>query len=482
MNISRFGKIDLSECKYVPSDYDSRRGRRVSAGDVLFNNTNSPELIGKTAYVSGDGVGDAFSNHMTRIVPHECVDGRFFAYQLHFFWMCGYFLHRCVKHVNEASISSSELAAHVPFLLAPFAEQRRIVAKIEELFSELDASAESLTRARAQLKTYRQALLKAAFEGKLTADWRAKNASRRTTIDSQLSTLKQARERWYEIEDDDARKRRAEWERTGRKGPAPARPERFRQPAPVSAEELDSLPKLPALWSYIRLSGIACVGSGMSVSKDRILEDPVEVPYLRVANVQRGQIDLGHIRTMKVERSQLPSLALRPNDVLFNEGGDRDKLGRGWVWGGAIAPCITQNHVFRATLFRPKEAAAKLLSHWGNSEGRDYFDKGGKQTTNLASINKAVLSALPVPLIPDAEADLLYSRLEAAFSTLDKNLSEMDAALSAIRVLRQSILKRAFSGRLVPQDPSDEPAATLLARLREASGTAPRKTRRKAVA
>ena len=184
---------------------------------------------------------------------------------------------------------------------------------------------------------------------------------------------------------------------------------------------------------------------------------------------------------MQVERSQLASLALRKYDVLFNEGGDRDKLGRGWVWDGAISPCITQNHVFRATLYKAKEAAAKLLSHWGNSEGRDYFDKGGKQTTNLASINKTVIGALPVPFIPDDEAAILFSRLEAALSTLDVNLIEVDSALSKISVLRESILKKAFSGQLVPQNPSDEPASALLARLRAQSADADfgRKTRRK---
>ena len=109
-------------------------------------------------------------------------------------------------------------------------------------------------------------------------------------------------------------------------------------------------PEIPESWQFVRLADIAAVGSGMSVSKGRVLDDPVDVAYLRVANVQRGFLDLGEIKTMPVEKSMLSALSLRDGDILFNEGGDRDKLGRGWVWESQVSPCITQNHVFRATL------------------------------------------------------------------------------------------------------------------------------------
>ena len=163
MNINRQGNLDLSVVKYVSPDKDKKRLR---AGDVLFNNTNSPELIGKTTVINKD-IDWAFSNHMTRIVFPQEVSPKFVAYQLHFLWSMGYFLHKCVKHVNQASISSKTLGDSVPLILAPFNEQKLIVSEIEKQFSRLDEAVAALKRVRASLKRYKASVLKAAVEGRL---------------------------------------------------------------------------------------------------------------------------------------------------------------------------------------------------------------------------------------------------------------------------------------------------------------------------
>ena len=130
---------------------------RINAGDVLFNNTNSPALIGKTAYFSSPGEF-AFSNHMTRVVLYAPVDARFLAYQLHWLWMTGYFRHRCINHVNQASIATGTLARTVPVVFPAIDEQRQIVAAVEQLFSRIDAVEADLQRLRVQT---------AALEGRL---------------------------------------------------------------------------------------------------------------------------------------------------------------------------------------------------------------------------------------------------------------------------------------------------------------------------
>ena len=178
------------------------------------------------------------------------------------------------------------------------------------------------------------------------------------------------------------------------------------------------------------------------LSKDRAVADPIEVPYLRVANVQRGRLDVSHMARMKIERTQLRTLALKTWDVLFNEGGDRDKLGRGWIWEGQIDPCITQNHVFRASPYVVSELYAKFISYWGNTFGQGYFNTEGKQTTNLASINKAVLSAFPVPLAPLEEQAEIVNEIEYCLSLADGLQIEIDAALERHLSLRQSILAK----------------------------------------
>ena len=188
---------------------------------------------------------------------------------------------------------------------------------------------------------------------------------------------------------------------------------------------------------------------------------------------------LDEIKTMPIERHQLDELALERWDVLFNEGGDRDKLGRGWVWEGQIEPCITQNHVFRASTYLGGEVHSKFVSYWGNTFGRDYFEKGGKQTTNLASINKTVLSMFPVPLPSLDEQKRIMEILDKSMSVIDSFHNEIEEGLVKSENLGQAILKRAFSGKLVVQDPKDQAASMLLDRIKAEKLSAAGKRRKK---
>ena len=463
MKIVRIQNLNNPEAPYNYFDGEIRDRFIIETGDLLFAWSGTPGTSFGAHIWRGERA--VLNQHIFRVDFDESVlVKRFFRLAIN--QKLNELIDKAhggagLQHVTKGRFE--ETLIEIP----PLREQHRIVAKIEELFSELDKAVESLRLARAQLTTYRQALMKAAFEGKLTAHWRAANPDKLEPPETLLARIRVEREEWYSVERKSWEARVKNWEQAGSIGPRPAKVDRYSPASPLRDDELASLPDLPSGWTYSRLSEVACVGSGVSVSQSRQYEDPVEVPYLRVANVLRGRLNLSQIRSMRVERSQLPSLALRQHDILFNEGGDRDKLGRGWVWDDAIRPCITQNHVFRATLFGAEEARAKLLSHWGNTEGQDYFEKSGKQTTNLASINKSVLKALPVPVMPKAEARVLYSRLESSLSELDATETEIDNGIARTAALRQSILKRAFSGQLVLQDPTDEPGAALLARLRE---------------
>lgn len=201
--------------------------------------------------------------------------------------------------------------------------------------------------------------------------------------------------------------------------------------------------------SWITLGEIADVVGG--VTKDaKKQNDPVfvEVPYLRVANVQRGYLDLGQVTTIRVPSATAQRLRLEPGDVLFNEGGDRDKLGRGWVWDGQVTDCIHQNHVFRARL-RDDNYEPKFISMHGNSFGREWFDRNGKQTTNLASLSLTALKSFPVPKISiDAQREIV-AEVERRLSILRVIEEETCAALRRAASLRASVLASAFSGKLI---------------------------------
>lgn len=193
----------------------------------------------------------------------------------------------------------------------------------------------------------------------------------------------------------------------------------------------------------VALADVADVVGGITKDAKRDAEaNLVEVPYLRVANVQRGWLDLIDMASIKAPPIKVAALRLRAGDVLFNEGGDRDKLGRGWVWEGQLDPCIHQNHVLRARLidagFDPW-----FLSIWGNGPfGRVWFEENGSQTTNLASVSLTTLRRFPVPAIPMAE--------QRRIAVLHMALREASRAATGVRerasAARSTLLADLLSG------------------------------------
>jgi type I restriction enzyme S subunit len=435
-------------------------------GDVLFAKITPCMENGKMAVAPALKNGYGFGStefHVLR--PFSGISAKYIYYFVSSQGFRYAAEHKMSGAVGQRRVTTTYISAQqIP--VPPSREQRRIVAKIEELFSELDKGVEALTTAREQLKVYRQSVLQHAFSGKLTEKWRKHAGVATSSGNSLLEQLNKARTLYCAEQSHKWEIAVREWTKGGEKGKRPSRPENPAKVLPLSDLDLKRLPDIHPSWRYVRLDTIAQIGSGMSVSKDRVLEDPVEVPYLRVANVQRGKLDLAQIKVIKVEKTQLVQLVLKKWDVLFNEGGDRDKLGRGWIWEDQITSCITQNHVFRASLYLASEKHAKFISYWGNTFGQDYFNTEGKQTTNLASINKGVLGGFPIPLLPLQEQSEIIRLVEEKLSVCDYMLSEIDDQFARASALRQSILKQAFSGQLVAQDPADEPASVLLERIR----------------
>ena len=460
----------VPRCEIAPQRRDQYL---LSPGDIVFARTGG--TVGKSFLIREVPEPAVFASYLIKVASATGVEARYLYW---FFQSLNYWGQIALRkgglqgNVNAKTLGAIEL----PF--APTNEQRRIAMRIEALFDEIDRGVESLQDTKRAIGLYRQSLLKSAFEGRLTAQWRAENADKLESRDECYSRAERERNEWYRVAEDEWTHEVDVWRSAGAKGPKPRRPERSSPSVALMPEELAAMPEIPDEWMYLRLRDMAAVGSGMSVSKARKLKAPVDIPYLRVANVQRGFLDLGEVKTMKVEMSQVPSLLLRRCDVLFNEGGDRDKLGRGWVWECQIPQCITQNHVFRASPFRHDLDWSKYISWWSNSFGRDYFDTGGKQTTNLASINKAVLKDLPVPYCSPAEQAEIVRILDERFEAVDTLNAEVTANLARAEALRRSILKQAFSGKLVPQDPDDEPATVLLQRIRAKNASQEQKRRR----
>lgn len=198
----------------------------------------------------------------------------------------------------------------------------------------------------------------------------------------------------------------------------------------------------------VRLDEIAEITGGITKGRDLAKHETTHLPYLRVANVQNGYLDLSEMKTIELKVSEIEKYLLVTGDVLYTEGGDRDKLGRGTVWNGEIEQCVHQNHVFKARLVREK-ANPQYVAYWSMSAfARNYFYNKGKQSVNLASINKTVLSALTLPLPSLSEQTAVITEIESRLSVCDSIEKTVDTALQQAEAMCQSILRQAFKGRL----------------------------------
>ena len=155
--------------------------------------------------------------------------------------------------------------------------------------------------------------------------------------------------------------------------------------------DVPGLGTIPADWDVARLGDVAEVQTGRAVNKRSMVEGELEIPYLSVANVKDGYLDLRNVKTMLVSHTDIERYGLKNGDVLFTEGGDADKLGRGSVWGGEISPCLHQNHVFAVRPSADVLIPDFLSSFASSGFGKRYFLGAAKQTTNLASVNSTQL-------------------------------------------------------------------------------------------
>lgn len=196
----------------------------------------------------------------------------------------------------------------------------------------------------------------------------------------------------------------------------------------------------PKRWDEHRLGDIAEVVSGVTKGRKFGDRQTVEVPYLRVANVQAGRIDLTEVKTIDVLPREVDQLALKHGDVVLTEGGDFDKLGRGALWEHDVPNCIHQNHVFRVRLNQSVARPEFFVCYLQAGKAREYFLRSAKRTTNLASINMTQLRALPVVL----PAMTVQREFAERFSAARSIQSQQAAATAKAQATFDALLARAF--------------------------------------
>jgi type I restriction enzyme S subunit len=203
------------------------------------------------------------------------------------------------------------------------------------------------------------------------------------------------------------------------------------------------LGRIPVEWEVARLGEVADISAGVTLGKSYEGPDTVELPYLRVANVQDGYLDLSEMKSIRVPNNHLEKYALKVGDVLMNEGGDFDKLGRGAVWRGQVPVCLHQNHVFKVRPHNETLASDFLAAVSESPYGKSFFMMASKQSTNLASINSTQLKAFPIPL-PDYQEQI---RIQTQFNRLAEVLNGSAAELKKQRSLKVALMQDLLTGR-----------------------------------
>jgi type I restriction enzyme S subunit len=378
-NIQGEKLVLASDLVYVPSRY-VKAEQYLEPGDIVVcMSSGSKHLVGKTAQLFQEWIG-SFGTFCAAIRPNSAVNPKFLGY---FFSSPEYrqFIREKSAGININNLKPSDFETlEIP--LPPLPEQERIVARLEELLSDLEAGAAALGRVKAGVKRYKASVLKAACEGRLFGD---------------------------EVADGE----------------------------------------LPVGWRWIKMDELADIIGGVTKGRDLTGKATIMLPYLRVANVQRGRLDLDVMKEIEILASEIEKYRLEDGDVVLTEGGDWDKLGRSAIWRNQIPNCIHQNHIFRARV-KSSFVLPEWLMYYTNSEqGQNYFKEAAKQTTNLASINMTQLRACPIPLPTMGEQQRIVEEVERRLEAARAVEAAVEAGLKRAGRLRQAVLKAAFEGRLL---------------------------------
>lgn len=339
----------------------------------------------------------------------------------------------------------------IPLLLPAAAEQSRIADALDELFSDLDAGVAALERARKKLKLYRASVLKAAVEGALTVEWRKAHPDAEPASVLLERILAERRRRWEQDQ-------LARFKAKGQTPPA----NWMAKYKPPAAPDTTNLPPLPAGWCWATVEQCS---RALQYGTSAKTGSSGTVPVLRMGNITiNGSLVLDDLKYLPMDHQEFPELLLDSNDLLFNRTNSAELVGKTAVFRGVPKICSFASYLIRVRLV--EGVVPETIVHAINGGfGRAWIRSILNQTVGQANVNGTKLASFSFPLPPSAEQLAIVDLVEDQLSVIDHMEAELEAKLKEAGTLRQAILRHAFSGKLVPQDPDDEPASELLARI-----------------
>jgi type I restriction enzyme, S subunit len=355
-------------------------------------------------------------------------------------------------------------------LLPPLVMQNAILAKTEEIFSDLDNGIANFKKAQEQLKIYRQAVLKKAFEGELTKEWREKRALSGVEVPTAkelLKQIKEERQNHYNQQIEDWKKAVKKWEENGKDGKKPSKPTESKELPPLRDEELKELSKLHDYGVYVKmgiLSDVVRGGSPRPAGDERYYNG--DIPFLKVADLTRSTSKYVNSYTYTIKEAGLHKTRLLETGtlVISNSGAT---LGVPRI----LAIQATANDGIAAFLGLNKLRIDYLYHYWDSKTlALRAIDQGAGQP----NLNTDLLKNYPVPIFSILEQNQIVQEIESRLSVCDKVEQSITESLEKAEALRQSILKKAFEGRLLSeaevtackQAVDYEPASELLKKIK----------------
>jgi type I restriction enzyme, S subunit len=431
----------------TPDKAPSRARQFVQAGDVLVSLTR-PNL-NAVAQVQTSELQPIASTGF-HVLRAQLVCGHYLFYLV----QSDKFITQMSNQV-EGALYPAIRPKHIEsfeFALPPRAEQTRIVAKLDELLADLDAGVAELKAAQKKLAQYRQSLLKAAVSGELTAAWREKNPPKETGQQLLQRIVRERRSRWETAQ-------LAKFKAQG-KVPPKGWKEKYVEPVQPDVSEL---PQSPDGWTHPRVDLVGSVQLGRQRSPDK-LTGVGSARYIRAANITERGIDFDDVLEMDFKDSERETFALGAGDVLLTEAsGSPEHVGRPAIWPGAEGIYCFQNTVLR---FRseqvPSQFAFFVFLAWQKTGVFRHLSGG----VGINHLSAGKFSQLQFPLPSLAEQHEIVRHLSLRLEELEVQQAAIEHSLKQSTTQRKNILQAAFGGQLVPQDPADEPASRLLARIR----------------
>lgn len=413
--------VDGGRRSLTQQGLDSCAAKLLPVGTVLFT---SRAPIGYTAIAARPV---ATNQGFKSLIPSDALTSDFLYWQLQHLTA----LIRGMGSGTTFAEVSKKVMATVPLRVPPLPEQERIVAAIEEAFSKLDAGEAELRNVRQLLKRMRDAVLAAAVTGRLVPQ-----------------------------------------------GPTDTPAAKLLAGLGVDVPEVDRPDDLPEAWEAVTLQDVAEVRLGRQRSPKRAI-GPRMRPYVRAANVTWGGLSLGDVKTMDFTASESATYELRHGDLLLAEAsGSPGEVGKPAQWRGEIEECCFQNTLIRVRLI--EGLAPDFYEVFFRSEAQRGRFAVGSRGVGIHHLGSKVLSRWRIPIPPPEEQARIVGEVDRQMSFIEACERAVDAGLEKSAALRRSVLRAACEGRLVPQDPTDEPASVLLERIRADRAAAPKPKKRRA--